>query len=49
MFRKSCVNKSTIFFRHYQELEKGKWVKVTGWVDRSSPLKLIVDRIARHG
>jgi inorganic pyrophosphatase len=35
------------FFRHYKELEKGKWVKVTGWVDRSSARKLIIDGIAR--
>ncbi|MBV8138983.1 MAG: inorganic diphosphatase [Deltaproteobacteria bacterium] len=36
------------FFRHYKELEKGKWVKVTGWVDRGSARKLIVDGIARY-
>ena len=35
------------FFRHYKELEKGKWVKVTGWVDRSSARKLITEGIAR--
>jgi inorganic pyrophosphatase len=37
------------FFRHYKELEKGKWVKVTGWVDRSSARKLIIEGIARSG
>ena len=22
------------FFRHYKDLERGKWVKLTGWADR---------------
>jgi inorganic pyrophosphatase len=35
------------FFRHYKELERGKWVKVSGWVDRVSARKLILDGIAR--
>jgi inorganic pyrophosphatase len=37
------------FFRHYKELEKGKWVKVIGWVDREAARKLIVDSIERVG
>ena len=24
------------FFEHYKDLEKGKWVKVTGWADRAA-------------
>jgi len=35
------------FFRHYKELEKGKWVKVTGWVDRSAARQLILAGIDR--
>jgi inorganic pyrophosphatase len=35
------------FFRHYKELEKGKWVKVTGWADREAARKLIVEAIDR--
>ncbi|MGO9451858.1 MAG: inorganic diphosphatase [Candidatus Binataceae bacterium] len=35
------------FFRHYKELEKGKWVKVVGWVDRAAARKLINEAIAR--
>jgi inorganic pyrophosphatase len=35
------------FFRHYKDLEKGKWVKVGGWVDREAAGKLILDAIAR--
>jgi inorganic pyrophosphatase len=37
------------FFRHYKELEKGKWVKVSGWVDREAARKLINESIARFG
>jgi inorganic pyrophosphatase len=35
------------FFRHYKELEKGKWVKVTGWANREAARKLIVEAIDR--
>lgn len=35
------------FFRHYKELEKGKWVKVNGWVDRAAARELINQAIAR--
>jgi inorganic pyrophosphatase len=35
------------FFRHYKELEQGKWVKVGGWVDREAAHKLIVEAIER--
>jgi inorganic pyrophosphatase len=35
------------FFRHYKDLEKGKWVKVTGWVDREAAGKLIIASIER--
>jgi inorganic pyrophosphatase len=24
------------FFEHYKDLEKGKWVKITGWADRAA-------------
>ena len=35
------------FFRHYKELEKGKWVKVGGWADRDTARKLITASIDR--
>ncbi|MGC1676845.1 MAG: inorganic diphosphatase [Candidatus Binataceae bacterium] len=35
------------FFRHYKDLEKGKWVKVNGWVDRAAARELINQAIAR--
>lgn len=37
------------FFRHYKELEKGKWVKVGGWADRDTARKLITASIDRVG
>jgi inorganic pyrophosphatase len=27
------------FFLHYKDLERGKWVKVTGWADREKPAR----------
>ena len=35
------------FFEHYKDLEKGKWVKVTGWGDAAEARKMITDAIAR--
>ena len=35
------------FFTHYKDLEKGKWVKVTGWADAKEAEKLVVEGIAR--
>ena len=35
------------FFRHYKDLEKGKWVKLSGWVERDKARMLILDAIAR--
>ena len=35
------------FFRHYKDLEKGKWVKIGDWVDREAARMLILESIAR--
>ena len=35
------------FFEHYKDLEKGKWVKITGWADRAAAEKAIVDSVVR--
>jgi inorganic pyrophosphatase len=35
------------FFEHYKELEKGKWVKVSGWGSRDKATKKISESIAR--
>ena len=35
------------FFEHYKDLEKGKWVKVTGWGDMEDARKELLDGAAR--
>src|SRR5215469_12479723 len=35
------------FFRHYKDLERGKWVKVQDWVDQSKAAELIMEGIKR--
>lgn len=35
------------FFEHYKDLEKGKWVKVTGWADRAAAEGAISASLAR--
>jgi inorganic pyrophosphatase len=34
------------FFEHYKDLEKGKWVKITGWGDAAKARELILAGIA---
>lgn len=36
------------FFTHYKDLEKGKWVKVEGWVDAEAAKAEIVSGIKRY-
>jgi inorganic pyrophosphatase len=36
------------FFKHYKDLEPGKWVKIAGWADRSAAEKAILDSCRRH-
>ncbi len=36
------------FFEHYKDLEKGKWVKVKGWVGVEYAKKEIMDGLARY-
>jgi inorganic pyrophosphatase len=35
------------FFSHYKDLEKGKWVKITGWGSAADAEKAIADSLAR--
>ncbi len=37
------------FFEHYKDLEKGKWVKITGWADAAAAEKAILESQARVG
>ena len=41
------VNKIKHFFEHYKDLEKGKWVKVTGFEDYDKAKSLIEEGIER--
>jgi inorganic pyrophosphatase len=36
------------FFTHYKDLEKGKWVKIQGWVGKDDAAKMIMDGVERH-
>jgi inorganic pyrophosphatase len=35
------------FFRHYKDLEKGKWVTIVNWLDVHAAEQLVFDGIAR--
>lgn len=35
------------FFEHYKKLEKGKWVKVSGWQDVNTAKQLIEESVVR--
>ena len=36
------------FFKHYKDLEKDKWVKITGWSDAAAAKKEITDSFNRY-
>ena len=36
------------FFEHYKDLEKGKWVKISGWGDAAEAKALLNDAIAAY-
>lgn len=36
------------FFENYKKLEKGKWVKVTGWGDAAHAKNIIIEAIKRN-
>ena len=40
--------KITHFFEHYKDLEKGKWVKVTGWENLEAAQTEILDSVKRY-
>ena len=35
------------FFQHYKDLEKGKWVSITNWLDAEPAEQIVMDAIAR--
>ena len=36
------------FFEHYKDLEKGKWVKIDGWVDAAAAKREILAGVERY-
>lgn len=36
------------FFEHYKDLEKGKWVKITGWADIAAAKQELLDGVKRY-
>ena len=42
------LEKITHFFEHYKDLEKGKWVKVTGWENLEAAEKEIMESVKRY-
>jgi inorganic pyrophosphatase len=36
------------FFEHYKDLEPGKWVRVSSWVDAEEAKNEIVESVARY-
>ena len=36
------------FFEHYKDLEKGKWVKITGWADIEAAKQELLDGVKRY-
>ena len=40
--------KITHFFEHYKDLEKGKWVKVTGWANLEGAQTEVLDSVKRY-
>lgn len=46
---KNLIAKISHFFEHYKDLEKGKWVKVTGFEGPEKARQLIEEGIARLG
>jgi inorganic pyrophosphatase len=43
----NLLDKIKHFFEHYKELEPGKFVKVTGWGDRDSAEKKLIEALRR--
>ncbi|MCE2705896.1 MAG: inorganic diphosphatase [Proteobacteria bacterium] len=42
------IDQIKYFFEHYKGLEKGKWVKITGWNDKAAAEQEILDSVERY-
>lgn len=47
-FPSLLIDQIKYFFEHYKGLEKGKWVKVTGWEGVEAAKQEIMDSVARY-
>ncbi len=45
---KDLLNAIEHFFKHYKDLETGKWVKIDGWENVDSAKKEIIASVARY-
>jgi inorganic pyrophosphatase len=36
------------FFKHYKDLEKGKWVTIVTWLDAQGAERLVMEAIERY-
>ncbi|MBI3443387.1 inorganic diphosphatase [Candidatus Woesebacteria bacterium] len=41
-------NKIKHFYENYKSIEPGKWVKITGWLDKDDAVKVIEESIFRY-
>lgn len=46
--QQEMLDKIEHFFEHYKDLERGKWVKITGWAGKDEARKEILDSIERY-
>lgn len=42
------IDQIKYFFEHYKGLEKGKWVKITGWEDAAAAKAEIIESVKRN-
>ena len=45
---KELLNKIEHFFKHYKDLEPGKWVKIDGWADAEAAKNEILASVKRY-
>ncbi len=47
-FGKDFLDSIEHFFQHYKDLEKGKWVKISGWENQEAAKKEILESVKRY-
>lgn len=46
--QQEMLDKIEHFFKHYKDLEQGKWVKIQGWVSKDEARKEILESVERY-